>query len=100
MSSRWQRKFMQRPKFILGRIIATPRALEMLLELGVLPHDLLRRHQNGDWGDLCDEDKQANEAALVEGSRLLSAYCFLERKIWVITEADRASTCILLPSEY
>jgi len=91
---------MSRQKFTLGRVVATPGALEMLLELGVLPHDLLRRHQSGDWGDLCDEDKQANEAALVEGSRLLSAYCFLEKKIWVITEADRSSTCILLPSEY
>ena len=100
MSSRWQRKFMQRPKFTLGRIVATPGALELLLELGVLPHDLLRRHQCGDWGDLSEEDKQANESALVEGSRLLSAYCFLERKLWVITEADRASTCILRPSEY
>ncbi|KKN39327.1 hypothetical protein LCGC14_0744320 [marine sediment metagenome] len=63
--------------------------------------DLLRRHASGDWGDLSPDDRKANEEALKNGDRLLSAYHLLSGvKLWVITEADRSSTCILLPDEY
>jgi len=59
------------------------------------------RHANGDWGDLCDEDKQANEAAVKNGSRLFSAYEHQGLpKIWVITEGDRSATTVLFPDEY
>lgn len=60
----------------------------------------LSRHIKGDWGDLCDEDRKANENALNADLRLLSAYQQGEQKIWIITEADRASTCVLFPDEY
>ena len=60
-----------------------------------------RRHIVGDWGECCEEDKQANEDALAQGERLLSVYrTSKDEKIWVITEADRSSTCVLLPEEY
>jgi hypothetical protein len=61
----------------------------------------MRRHHCGDWGDLTEEDKQANEDALVHGDRILSHYKLTDgRRIYIITEADRSSTCILLPEEY
>jgi hypothetical protein len=64
-------------------------------------NESLQRHIKGDWGNVCDEDKQENELSLKEGYRLLSAY---EReglsKIWIITEADRSATTILFPDEY
>ena len=59
------------------------------------------RHAVGDWGELGDEDKRLNDRAVVEGSRILSAYTTkCGEKLWVITEADRSSTCLLLPDEY
>jgi len=61
----------------------------------------LGRHATGDWGDLHQEDKDANTAAVVEGDRILSAYELKPLpKIWIITEADRSSTCVLFPDEY
>ncbi|HDH99838.1 MAG TPA: hypothetical protein ENF74_02475 [Firmicutes bacterium] len=61
----------------------------------------LKRHVRGDWGDLCEEDRQANEEALAHGGRLFSAYTAEELpKIWIITEADRSVTTILFPEEY
>ncbi len=84
--------------FRLGRLLATPGALNALT-----PDDLvaiLERHACGDWGDLCAEDKDANDAALQHGSRLLSAYRLDREKVWVITEADRSATTVLLPEEY
>ena len=60
----------------------------------------LRRHASGDWGDLCPEDAMANEAAVQEGSRLLSAYGQGEERFWIITEADRSATTVLLPDDY
>lgn len=61
----------------------------------------LRRHARGDWGDLDDEDRAANEAALKHGARLLSAYhTKAGTKFWIITEADRSATTVLLPEEY
>ena len=61
---------------------------------------LIERHLNQDWGDVCEEDKQSNNQALIHGGRLLSSYKLGEETIWIITEADRSATTILLPSEY
>jgi hypothetical protein len=59
------------------------------------------RHATGDWGEMCDDDKQSNEAAIGHGTRLLSAYRLCDQtKVWIITEADRSATTILLPEEY
>lgn len=91
----------RRPRFPLGRILATPGALAALDQSGDSAHGLLMRHATGDWGELCDDDKQANEAALGQGTRLLSAYRLGDgTKVWIITEADRSATTILLPEEY
>ena len=88
-------------KFSLGQIVATPGALEAFEKTGQSPAEFLSRHVRGDWGDLCDEDKQTNEQALNDGSRIFSAYHLNDgTKIWVITEADRSSSCCLLPSDY
>ena len=77
-----------KPKFSLGQILATPGALDALQESGQTPAFFLARHQKGDWGEVCAEDKQANDQALVDGSRLLSAYRTLKNvRIWIITEA-------------
>jgi hypothetical protein len=92
----------QKPLFPLGQIVATPAALEALEEAGQTPGEFIARHVRGDWGDeLCDEDKELNDLSLKDGSRLLSAYKLKNgTKLWVITEADRSSTCALLPSDY
>jgi hypothetical protein len=89
------------PKVPLGRVVATPRVLRAFEDSGDAPLLLLTRHHHGDWGELSEQDLQANEDALRHGDRLLSAYHLRNNiKIWIITEADRSSTCILLPSEY
>ena len=89
------------PTFPLGQTVATPGALAALQEAGQSPADFLARHVRGDWGEVCEEDKRLNDEALVNGERILSAYdTRLGTKLWVITEADRSSTCILLPEEY
>jgi hypothetical protein len=88
-------------KFELGNVVATPGALEALRDAGQSPHTLLRRHVRGDWGEVDEHDRQANDAALIDGERLLSAYkTFKGVRLWVITEANRSSTCLLLPEEY
>ena len=88
------------PKFSLGQIVATPGALEALEKAGQTATEFLHWRSRDDWGDLCEEDRQANEQALLEGSRILSTYCMsLGDKLWVITEAadddsgNRAATC-------
>lgn len=86
--------------FCLGQIVATPAALSLLEQLERTPTEFLRRHHSGDWGDLCQEDREANDAAVKHGDRIFSAYKIDDAKIWIITEADRSSTCILLPEEY
>ena len=86
--------------FPSGRIVATPGAISLLDLHEVQPHSLLRRHQAGDFGDLCEDDKQANIDAIATGERVLSSYQIGEDKIWIITEADRSSTCLLLPEDY
>jgi len=95
-----------RSRFQMGHLVATPGALRVLESAGVLPLTLLNRHLSGDWGDLGPQDYAANERALTDGSRLLSAYSIPNnQRIWIITEAQddegvRNSTCILLPGEY
>jgi hypothetical protein len=88
-------------KFDPGRILATPGALDAIASSGDDPLDFLFRHLDGDWGDLSPEDIRENELSLQHGWRLLSAYTLKNgTKIWIITEATRESTTILLPSEY
>jgi len=85
----------------LGRVVATPGALKLLGKSGRHPFDYLARHATGDWGKLCAFDRCQNEIALREGLRVLSSYEVLaERRVWIITEADRSITTILLPEEY
>ena len=90
-----------RPKFPIGRLVATPGALAAMAEAGQNAMHFISRHIVGDWGDCDDEDRQATEDALRDGERLLSVYRTTKNvKLWVITEADRSSTCVLLPEEY
>jgi hypothetical protein len=87
--------------FPLGRLVATPGALQALEASAESALSYLTRHLHGDWGDLTEDDKQANTDAVATQTRILSAYHLKDgTKIWIITEADRSSTCILLPSEY
>jgi hypothetical protein len=90
-----------KPKFALGQLVATPGALQALTDAGQSPMEFLSRHIRGDWGDCCEDDRQANDDALRYNARLLSVYRTTKGvKFWVITEADRNSTCVLLPEEY
>jgi hypothetical protein len=84
----------------LGRIVATPGALELLEEAGEDLRLLLAHHRSGDWGDLDTQDRMENERSLKHGWRILSSYPVGEKTVWVITEADRSVTTILLPKEY
>jgi hypothetical protein len=87
--------------FQLGRILATPGAIAAMEEAGQDGGQLLRRHQSGDYGEICQEDWQENELSVAEGFRIMSVYTLAnEVKVWVITEAERAATTILLPEEY
>lgn len=90
---------MKKTKLALGRLVATPGVLE------AIPNDemlaALRRHTAGDWGDVGPEDWNENDLSVEKGSRVLSSYrSTTGEKFWIITEADRSSTCVLLPSEY
>jgi hypothetical protein len=97
---------MSEPTFGPGQVVATPGCLAALAEAGQTAHELLARHLTRDWGDLGVEDAARNDAALADGSRILSAYPLRTGvRIWVITEAvgddgRRSSTCLLLPDEY
>jgi hypothetical protein len=96
-----RRGLMPRVKLPLGRVVATPGALHSLAEAGQSPQEFLDRHASGDWGELHEEDHKENERSVMQGFRILSAYRLKDdTKIWIITEADRSSTCILLPEEY
>ena len=87
--------------FSLGRIVATPRALEALEASQQNPAEFLARHSKGDWGELSADDIAENEFSLKNGFRLLSSYATASgQKLWVITEGDRASTTMLVPDEY
>lgn len=89
-----------KPLFALGQTVATRGALAAMQQAAISPLALLSRHQRGDWGNLDNEDKQANDQALTLGDRIFSAYQFEAVKFWVITEADRSATTVLLPEEY
>ena len=84
----------------LGKVVATPAAIRLLSEVGANAFDYLARHVTGDWGELCAFDRRQNEIALREGYRVLSSYPVGEKRVWIITEADRSVTTILLPEEY
>ncbi len=90
--------------FPLGQVVATPHALESVP--GNQVQAALGRHARGDWGDVCDDDWEANESALQDGSRLFSVYHTAEGvKFWMITEAtddggNRSATTVLLPEDY
>lgn len=93
--------------FPLGQVVITRNALEHLKQKGVSPYKFLNRHRRNDWGDLCEEDIQANSNALVSGDRIFSSYHVDPtepepdlNRVWVITEHDRSVTTILLPSDY
>ena len=86
-------------RFALGRTVITRGALADLSNDDV--QNALARHARNDWGEVCDDDKQANDDALTCGTRLLSAYhTAAGKKFWIITEADRSATTVLLPEEY
>ena len=98
-------KFCQKPKFRLGKMVITPGAMDILAKHGTTPEALLKKHQSGDWGDICSEDAKLNNEAIGNGDpekqgRLLSSYNTGDDTIWVITEGDRSATTLLLPCEY
>jgi hypothetical protein len=89
------------PLFSLGQIVATPGALAALEKAGQQPQEFLSRHVSGEWGELEEHDRIENQFSLEHGFRLLSTYRTNSgEKIWLITEADRSVTTILLPDEY
>ncbi|WP_028208842.1 SH3 domain-containing protein [Paraburkholderia nodosa] len=90
------------PRFPMRHPVITPAAQAALDAAGIEGVLLLARHIHGDWGDLSTEDLATNELALLTGKRLLSSYNLPDgqSKVWIITEADRAVTTILLPEEY
>jgi len=93
--------------FDLGPVVSTPGALEALQRNETTGITLLARHANGDWGELCDQDKRTNEDALQNGSRIMSVYTLADgTTLWLITDAEiddqhhRQATTFLLPDEY
>jgi hypothetical protein len=84
----------------LGKVAATPGAIKLLSEAGEDAFCYLARHATGDWGELCAFDRRQNEIALREGYRIFSSYNIPTGRVWIITEADRSVTTILLPEEY
>lgn len=87
--------------FPLGMLVATPGALELLEEAGKNPAEFFSRHVSGDWGEGVDaEDSKSNDLALRQGFRIFSVYKCGTGRLYVITEADRSSTTILLPEDY
>jgi hypothetical protein len=102
-------------RFGLGQIVATPAALALLKECGFNAAMLIARHLHGDFGDICAEDAAENELSVQNGYRVMSVYRLVSPEtlkttpavkrvdlptVWLITEADRSSTCLLLPAEY
>ena len=89
------------PLFELGQTVATPGALRALAKANLGAWTYLQRHLVGDWGDLDREDAAANDEAVRQGLRILSAYTLpTQQRIWIITEADRSVTTFLLPEDY
>ena len=94
-------KTQNKVRFQLGNIYLTVGARETLKESNQTATEFLAKHQSGDWGEVCESDAKENEFSLKEGYRILSSYrTGLGTRIWIITEADRSSTTVLLPSEY
>lgn len=85
-------------RFPLGQLAITANASLRLSTEEVVT--ALKRHASGDWGDLCPEDTLANDTSLDQGGRLFSAYGWGENRMWIITEADRSVTTVLLPEDY
>ena len=90
------------PRLSLGHVVTTPGALDVVRAHGLDVFALVHRHARGDWGDLSRDDALANDLALDPAcpARVLSAYETTAGRLWVITEADRSATTVLLPSEY
>ena len=86
--------------FDLGVVVATPAAIDLLKAAGVSPLELIYQHSHGDFGVVCVEDAQSNIDAIRDGARILSAYVIDDERLFIITESDRSSTCILLANEY
>lgn len=87
--------------FPLGKTVATPAALAVIEQAAQSPLDFLQRHARCDWGEVDSGDRELNDLALDDGTRLLSAYrTAKDARLWIITEADRSATTILLPEEY
>ena len=90
---------MNAPKFQLGRLVATANAMAHIPQDDILR--AIQRHAVGDWGDLDETDRQENENSLLHSRRLLSAYSSADgTRFWIITEADRSATTVLLPEDY
>jgi hypothetical protein len=88
-------------KFRLGQVAASPAALKAIDDSGQTPDFFLDRHAQGDWGEVDAEDGRANDEAVVNGDRIVSAYRTLKNvRIWIVTEADRSTTTIILPEQY
>lgn len=92
---------LSQPRFRAGQLVMTAGVNDLVQRGALNPVPYLRRHLGGDWGDLCDEDRRSNDAALKNGDRLFSSYRVSDDlKLWIITEWDRSVTTLLLPSEY
>lgn len=91
-----------RPLFSLGRLLSTSGAMDIMTRTGTSVITLLRRHSCGDWGIVDESDKRANDLAVTNGTRILSAHALGpgQEKLWLITEADRSATTFLTPDEY
>lgn len=88
-----------KPLFLIGNLFATPNAISQVSNDEI--QAALARHQKGDWGEVCKEDRLANNVAVVNETRILSAYKTSKgKKFWIITEADRSSTTVLMPEDY
>lgn len=102
-------------RFKLGQVLATQGSIALLEKTGFSAAALLNRHVHGDWGNICKEDRASNEYAVPNKQRIMSVYRLIDASklaatpeskraelptIWIISEADRSSTTILLPSEY
>ena len=89
------------PPFPLVQVLATPAAIRAVEQAEQTLEELLERHRSGDWGDVCEDDRAFNDAAVSAGLRILSAYVLVSGvRLWIITEADRSVTTFLLPEEY